>query len=234
MSIHPINTSCQCTLSTNPLNTAYQQTLSIHSFNAPFQHTLWIHPVNTPCQYTLSIHPVNAHFQQILSTQPINKPFQSTLLTHPFNTPCGYTQFSLLIHVINTSIYQYILLSILPIRPTLPPPIHHHPPHYPLFLFTLPLPPPPPYPLLLFTPPPSWPPFPTVTEYGIGAIQPSQFGVQLRHLDLKNVRLLDDGAWALASHLHHAKVRKEGNESIDWHTMFSSSSNPNINPLDYP
>ena len=47
---------------------------------------------------------------------------------------------------------------------------------------------------------------PAVTEYGIGAIRPSQFGEQLRHLDLKNVRLLDDGAWALASHLHHAKV----------------------------
>ena len=50
-----------------------------------------------------------------------------------------------------------------------------------------------------------------ITEYGMGAVQPTQFGEQLRSIDLSNVQLLDDGAWTLASHLHHAKVM----ESID-------------------
>ena len=66
-----------------------------------------------------------------------------------------------------------------------------------------------------------------VTEHGIGAVRPDHFSDQLRHLDLRNVRLLDDGAWALASHLHRAAVV----ESIDISYNGISAEGMQVTPL---
>ena len=96
---HPVSIPCQYTLSIHPVNTSYNPTLSTRNINVPScqpsnvgvvaargmsSHTLSTQSVNASCQHTLSIHLC----QYILSIHPINPSSNTPPLMPSFANIC--------------------------------------------------------------------------------------------------------------------------------------------------